>query len=234
MRRLHPLSPDERFVASGEHVAQRGGVVERWSVHEQMGGALLIRMDRDSRSVDGRSLLAEMWRSAEGGAERFSLRAYGGPQDMYRLVRVDAAIFADSAEIGYSADEQPRQDVVLPVSHPAAVCPDGAVFRGLAIHWAVQVGCPAVLVVHTACNDPCPCCAATLTVSSPPERIETGSIVVDGRVVWAQCWRWPGAAGFEGDWWLDGHGAVLRHVQPDGGAQTLARYARRAEPVKDD
>ncbi len=232
MRRLHPLSPNERFVASGEHAAQHGGVVERWSVHEQMGGALLIRMDRDSRPVDGRSLLAEMWCSAEGSAERLSLRAYGGPQDAFRLARVDAAIFAGSAEVGYSVDEKPRQDVVLPLSHPAAVCPDGTVFGGLAIRWAVQIERRTVLVVHATYNDPCPFCAAALTVSDLPEHIETGSIVVDGRAVSGQRWRWPGAAGFEGDWWLDAHGAVLRYVRPDGSAQTLARYARRVEPIK--
>ncbi|MGQ9888546.1 MAG: hypothetical protein ACUVSX_08665 [Aggregatilineales bacterium] len=232
MRRLHPLSPDERFVASGEHAALHGGVVERWSVHEQVGGALLIRMDRDSRPVDGRSLLAEMWCSAEGSAERFSLRAYGGPQDAFRLARVDAAIFAEGAEVGYSVDEEPRQDVVLSLSHPATVCPDGTVFRGLAIRWAVQTARPAVLVTHATYDDPCPFGAAALTVAGPPEHVETGSIAVDGRAVSGRRWRWPGAAGFEGDWWLDAHGAVLRYVRPDGDVQTLARYARRVEPVE--
>lgn len=236
MRALHPLSPDERFVASGEYLLQPAGVVERWSVHEQKGGALLVRLDRDSRSVNGRSLLAEVWCSLQGSPERFSLHAYGGPQDAYRSIRVDATIFVDNVMVGYSADNQPRQDAIVPLSCPAAVCPDGVVFRGLALRWAAQVECPVVLIGHghAAHEGAWPFYPAALAVASPPECVETARLVVDGRAISAQHWRWFGLAGFEGDWWLDLHGAVLRRVLPDSSTQTLRRYARRVELVEDD
>lgn len=235
MRHLHPITPVERFVASGVHRHTGAGVVEHWSVHEQLGGALLIRVDCDYRAVDGRSLLIEAWGEPDGTIERFGLRAYGGNTDVFKVVRADFAVYADYVEIGYSADGSARRDTKLALSAPPVACPVATVFRGLALWQSVRSGGSVSLVTHTSFSHAQqPFDGAVLPAASSPEGCETDSVIVDGRSVSARRWRWPEVPGFEGDLWLDARGAVLRHDLPNGTSISLARYSRRMEPISHD
>jgi len=234
MRRLHPVLPAESFVASGVYRYTALGEVEHWSVHGQPGGALLLRVDRDRRAVDGRSLLIEAWATPAGAVERFSLRAYGGPGDSFRVARADFVLNGLRVEVGHSLDGAPRQDSVLALPAPACACPDAVSFRGQAVRCAVRQASSVVLVTHTAFDGEQPFSGAAVPAASLPVWAESGAVSVDGREIPAQRWRWPGVPGFDGELWLDAHGAVLRHTRPDAVEITLARYARRMEPGAHD
>lgn len=230
MRHLHPVLPTESFVASGVYRQTASGAPEHWSVHAQPGGALVTRVDRDGRAVDGRSLLIEAWSVPGGAVERFSLRAYGGPADPFQVARADVMLDGLRAEIGRSADGGPRQDSVLTLRGPACVCPNAVIFRGLVVRWAARQTVPVSLVTYAPFDGEQPVLDAVVLSAGPPLWVENDTVSVDGRAVLAERWRWPGVPGFAGDLWLDAHGAVLRHLRPDGADVTLARYARRMEP----
>lgn len=234
MRRLHPVLPAESFIASGVYRYAALGEVEHWSVHGQPGGALLIRVDRDRRDADGRSLLIEAWSTLTGVIERFSLRAYGGPGDSFRVVRADFTLNGPRVEVGRSVDGAPRQDSVMTLPAPACACPDAVIFRGQAVRCAVRRASSVLLVTHTAFDSEQPFSGAVVPAASLPVWAESGAVSVDGREIPAQRWCWPAVPGFDGELWLDAHGAVLRHTRPDAADITLARYARRMEPGAHD
>ncbi|MEO1288295.1 MAG: hypothetical protein AAFV93_11045, partial [Chloroflexota bacterium] len=80
MRRLHAVSPNEVFVASGDYRTWRDGqplkISEKFTVHELQGGALLYRVDEDGRDEDGLTILSEALISPDKQFERFNVQSY--------------------------------------------------------------------------------------------------------------------------------------------------------------
>lgn len=233
MRRLHPVAPAERFIASGVHEHFRDGrptgEVEYWSVHEQPGGSRLVRVDRDGRrTTDARSLLIEAFQTPSGITERVNLRFYGGAADLFKLTRASYTLFDERIEIGVSVDDAPRADSVVPLSGVTIVCPDAAVFRGWAL-WQMQsdANLTAIVVLEAAGR------TVTQAVISL-EHIGTADVVVDGRIIRTQGWLGMSVPGFDGEWWLDAHGALLRHRSSGGEEIRLSQYARQVESVHHD
>lgn len=112
MRRLHPVSLREKFIASGTyHFYDSSDVLlpyaEHWSVHEVGEGAEFIRVDHDGRAHNGSSILIEALRSPDGRVVRFDLRAYGGEDDAVKLARASYIAGDFSVQVQRFLDNAP-------------------------------------------------------------------------------------------------------------------------------
>lgn len=112
MRRLHPVSLREKFVASGTYhfydsTDRLLPYEEHWSVHEVGEGAHFIRMDYDGRAENGPSVLMEALRTPDGAIERCDVRAYGGDSDAVRLLRASYTQSASGVMVQRFLDDVP-------------------------------------------------------------------------------------------------------------------------------
>jgi hypothetical protein len=119
MRYLHPVSHQEKFVASGTYVTSVVGedppaqTTEEWSIHIQPGGSRFIRIDRAATvTPTSEHLLSEVLQSPEGWIERIDLVWFR--QVVSR--RVSLTAFETYVQVGYKTEPGEREylEVELP------------------------------------------------------------------------------------------------------------------------
>lgn len=214
MRRLHAVTLNERFLASG--IYRSSAAVESWSLHTLPDGAQLIRVDRDGRAGDGRSLLIEAWRSPDSHVERFDLHAYGRPDDVVQALRAHCTIFDDYAELGQAINGGERIDQEVPLPAGSLVNPG---VRALLGHLAVKLvtkGSVPVLAVDVSYAGPS---AMGAQLVSAARSTTTDKLIVAHQPVSVQRYSYARA-----DLWLDERQVVIRM-----GDVSLTQYARSPE-----
>lgn len=112
MRYLHPVSHQEKFVASGVYVTtnlgdesiEKTSITEAWSIHLQSQGSRFIRIDRTATPTQ-EHLLSEVLQSPEGIIERVDLVWFR--QAVTR--RASFTMFDTYVQIGYKAEPGERE-----------------------------------------------------------------------------------------------------------------------------
>lgn len=214
MRRLHAVTLNERFLASG--VYRSSAAVESWSIHTLPDAAQLLRVDRDGRAGDGRSLLIEAWRSPAGRVERFDLHAYGRAGDAVRVLKAHCTIFDVYAELGQTVNDGERRDEELPLPPGCLINPGGVVLLGHLAAALIENGGSPVLTTDVTYTGP-----ATITT----QRIQAAAssdkdqIIVAQQSVAVQRFTFGNA-----DLWLDERQVTIRM-----GDVNLTQYARSPE-----
>lgn len=74
MRYLHPLSPVERFIASGTYRDHKQNPSQKWTIHQLPDQAWIIRIDHIFQNI-----LIQAWRSPESQLERVDIRTLNPP-----------------------------------------------------------------------------------------------------------------------------------------------------------
>ena len=135
MRYLHPVAVHETFVASGVYKFIKDGDelkrTESWTVHEHPDGEQFIRVDEDSRFVDGKSLLLEALVNTEGQIERFDIR-YENPkfENSIKTLRASYTFSDEGLQVGYNVNGSERQHETLNVPRDAIFDIPLCAFRG--------------------------------------------------------------------------------------------------------
>ncbi|MEM9950613.1 MAG: hypothetical protein AAF846_03350 [Chloroflexota bacterium] len=113
MRRLHAVSPNEVFVASGDYRTWRDGqplkISEKFTVHELQGGALLYRVDEDGRDEDGLTILSEALISPDKQFERFNIQSYNAKDADLKSFKADYTFNPDYVQIGRQVQGDDRE-----------------------------------------------------------------------------------------------------------------------------
>lgn len=192
------------------------GAQEHWSIHEVGEGAQFVRVDRDGRAADGRSLLQEALRNPCGQIERIDQQLYG--RDGRPAARLRCTRFGDRAEIVLEgmAGQRPLR---LEMTPDFVILPPGVLLSGLALARASRMKQPVALL-RLSCDDDdfaWKRCTASARCGGR-SNLETG-----GRAHEARPCAWSGSAERH---WLDGLDVTLRR---ESGAQRvdLTRYSRR-------
>lgn len=137
MRRLHPVGPNEKFVAQGAYRYYRAdavlGVDERWSIHEVGEGGLLYRVDEDGREEDGLSILSEALVSPNGTFERFTVQSFSSRDPDVQLFKADYSFESDQVLIGRKLPKQEREYQEFPLLVDCEVYIKQTVYMGLTI-----------------------------------------------------------------------------------------------------
>lgn len=215
MRRLHATGPRERHVAGGLYLLP-DGAQEHWSIHEVGDGAHFIRVDRDGRAADGRSLLQEALRSPCGQIERIDQQLYG--RDGRPAARLRCTRFGDRAEIALEGMTGQRS-LRLDLAPDYVLLAPGVLLSGLALARASRMKQPVSLLRLSCDGDDFAWkrCTASARCGGRSS-LETG-----GRALEARPCVWSGS---EVRHWLDGLDVTLRR---ETGARRveLTRYSRR-------
>lgn len=137
MRSLHPNSPNEIFVASGEYRYWRDDVplkiVEKWTIHELKGGAFLYRVDEDGRDEDGLTILSEALISPERQFERFNVQSYNPKDSDLKDYKADYTFNPDYVQIGRRIQGGEHEYAEFPLIEGALVYIKQMLFMGLTI-----------------------------------------------------------------------------------------------------
>lgn len=214
MRRLHAVTLNERFLASG--VYRSPGVLESWSLHQLPDQSQLIRVDRDGRAGDGRSLLIEAWRSPVGRVERFDLHAYGATDDAIQVIKAHCAVFDDYAELWQIIDAGARQEQEIALTPGCLVDPGGVALCGsLAADLSGQGAAP-VLMADVTYAAPVRLQVRSMVAEVTPDQDE---MIVANQPLPVQRYILDQSA-----FWLDERHVVIRMADT-----ALTQYARSPE-----
>lgn len=234
MRRLHVVGKHEIFLASGVYACLRhdepAGMQEHWSMHD-VDGAHFIRVDRDGRDDDGRSVLYEALYNPDGQLERIDLRAYGSATDPVQQVKASYIFYNDHAEIVRVVNRERAFEEAVALPQPFTVAAAVDIFTGYTLHAqadAPDTPLPRLNIVplfddvdgafHVVMER-----AGPLAMQIQPARIE-----IAGRAVDATLYTYETAIG-TARMWVDAYKILLRREQGDHVTQ-LTRYARRPAP----
>jgi hypothetical protein len=143
MRRLHPISFHERFLASGEYVYEQDdkptGIRESWTIHHLPDGSRLIRVDRDARqSPFGMSLLLEALLNGQR-VQRFDLQLFNANGLQVKQAKASYQVFEDSLQVSRQINDawQPMQEMPLTpgkMLYPLMRLFTGSVIRQIIAH----------------------------------------------------------------------------------------------------
>lgn len=137
MRSLHPNSPNEIFVASGEYRYWRDDVplkiVEKWTIHELKGGAFLYRVDENGRDEDGLSILSEALINPERQFERFNVQSYNPKDSDLKDYKADYTFNPDYVQIGRRIQVGEHEYAEFPLMEGVLVYIKQMLFMGLTI-----------------------------------------------------------------------------------------------------
>lgn len=234
MRRLHVVGKHERFVASGVYHhyqnGQQNGLVEYWSIHE-IGGAQFIRIDRDGRMDDGRSVLYEALRSPEGGIERVDVRAYGNSTDLIRHVNASCIFFDDRVEIirVVNSNERFEDEVIVPPGY--VIDMQASILRGFTTRQREKAAARPVVAfaLDYDFSDVSETFKGAAREICQMEVIDTTSINIAGRPVEAHTYQSVDCRDTPVQILLDRWDVLLAQRDPQL-MITLTQYARRPEP----
>lgn len=228
MRHLHAVAVHEKLLASGVYMFAGGGR-EYWSVHSLPDGAHFIRVDVDGRDGgDGRSLLAEAWRSPpdEGGRiERLDLRAYGRHGDHIRQARARFVCLPDGVEAGISLNGGDRTPQQTALSQPWLLDGGTAFFLGDLIGQARLLPWQEVSTFSYNLHFDDNKAFYGRVYTGRMEPGEAASVSVDGREIAGHTYRWHGPAGVY-TLQVNAYGILLAAVRDDGWSARLTRYAQ--------
>lgn len=123
MRYLHSVSMSEVFVASGVYKFFKEGDElphsESWSIHEHPDGEWFVRVDDDSRGLDGKSLLLEALLDSQRRIVRFDVN-YSNPkfENGIRTLRATFTLEGQVLQVGWSFNDAERQytELTLPIN----------------------------------------------------------------------------------------------------------------------
>lgn len=242
MRYIHPPRLHEVFVASGMYTFQfegkPRGLVEHWTIHEQAGGAQVIRVDRDDRKDYGITTLVEAWRSPimDGGRiERLDIFLRKDRRGLAGEVRGSYSFFGDSMQwqLIVDGEERPNEELALPPGY--VVVPPVTFFEGFARYQAAQQPDAVIPAAYFHHFGPINIDSLQAVVGSMRVRpVEATTRQINGRdiavtrcdydsydpLVWSKVWYYSGTV------WVDEHGVLIE--QPEQSV-TLTQYARRPD-----
>ncbi len=137
MRKLHVVSPNEIFVASGEYHYRRDGVAlaisEKFTVHQLDGGAYLYRVDEDGRDEDGLTILSEALISTDLQFERFNVQSYNMQDNSLKSFKADYTFNADYVQIGRKIDNSEREYEEFQLIYDCEIYIKQTLYMGLTI-----------------------------------------------------------------------------------------------------
>lgn len=137
MRKLHVVSPNEIFVASGEYRYWRNdvalGISEKFTIHQLDGGAYLYRVDEDGRDEDGLTILSEALISPELQFERFNVQSHNAKDDGLQNFKADYTFNADYVQIGRRVDNNEREYDEFPLIYDCEIYIKQTLYMGLTI-----------------------------------------------------------------------------------------------------
>ncbi|MEL6309579.1 MAG: hypothetical protein AAFN11_05715 [Chloroflexota bacterium] len=137
MRYLHAVSANEKFVASGEYHYTRDGValavIEKFTVHELNGGALLYRVDEDGRREDGLTILSEALVSPDGQFERFNVQSSNPRDEMLQDFKADYTFNPDYVQIGRQTAKAEREYDEFQLMHESEVYIKQTLYMGITL-----------------------------------------------------------------------------------------------------
>lgn len=224
MRYLHPIAAHEKFIASGTYHYTHGGdetrLVEHWTIHELPDGAWFMRVDKDGRFHDKRSVLIEAWRSPGGTLERYDVVAYGAPGEPIGIMRVTVTVEDGVLYVGRTLNNSTRTNDEIPLPDAYVLHPGGLVFVGAALP-GLSAFPPAALVAQGGFADEPD--AAFRAVLTDPDASFDGeqTATIDGKSLAARKYTLNNAA-----YWVDAHDIPLWQESGAWTAQ-LTRYAHR-------
>jgi len=138
MRRLHMVSPNEVFVASGDYRTWRDGeqlkVSEKFTIHELQGEAFLYRVDEDGRDEDGLTILSEALINPELQFERFNVQSYNPKDDVLKNFKADYTFNPDYVQIGRQVQGDDREYDEFDLIDGCEVYIKQTLYMGLTIH----------------------------------------------------------------------------------------------------
>lgn len=126
MRTLHPVAAHERFTGSGIYrrrvSGEDTGQTERWTIHELQDGEQFIRIDQDTRSLDGLSRLVEVLRQPDGKIERLTIREINdGDVAEGKIIRSDFQFEAKQVHMARQIDDGQREHAELAIPENTVV-----------------------------------------------------------------------------------------------------------------
>ena len=137
MRKLHAVSPNELFVASGEYRYWRDGtqlpMIEKFTIHKIGEGAYLYRVDEDGREADGLTILSEALISPDKQFERFNVQSYNPKDDVLQNFKADYTFNPDYVQIGRRLANNEREYDEFPLIEHCKVYIKQTVYMGLTI-----------------------------------------------------------------------------------------------------
>lgn len=137
MRKLHAVSPNELFVASGEYRYWRDDtqlpMTEKFTIHEIGEGAFLYRVDEDGREADGLTILSEALISPDKQFERFNVQSYNPKDDVLQNFKADYTFNPDYVQIGRRLANNEREYDEFPLIEHCKVYIKQTVYMGLTI-----------------------------------------------------------------------------------------------------
>ncbi|MBZ0299239.1 MAG: hypothetical protein K8J31_05855 [Anaerolineae bacterium] len=235
MRRLHQVGKHEKFVASGIYAQLQQdtptGLVESWSIHD-IGGAQFVRVDRDGRLTDGRSILGEFLRTPEGRIERVDMQAYGGPGDATRLIRMSYIFYEARVEVIRIVNHGQRSETEVALLPGFGIEVSFSILTGFMIAQAASQKADSLPIFAPVdiFTDPGDYTGAVRQVARPCLQ---GEDVLDiaGKLFPVYRYQWAVEAGGQvATFWLDAQDTLLRSQTDDADTMVLTQYARRPEP----
>ncbi|GAB5490261.1 MAG: hypothetical protein Phog2KO_04760 [Phototrophicaceae bacterium] len=137
MRKLHAVSPNELFVASGEYRYWRDGtqlpMIEKFTIHEVGDGAFLYRVDEDGRDADGLTILSEALISPDKQFERFNVQSYNPKDDLLKAFKADYTFNPEYVQIGRRLDKNEREYDEFPLIENCEIYIKQTLYMGLTI-----------------------------------------------------------------------------------------------------
>ena len=137
MRKLHAVSLNELFVASGEYRYWRDDTqlttIEKFTIHEVGEGAYLYRVDEDGREADGLTILSEALISPDRQFERFNVQSYNPKDDLLQNFKADYTFNPDYVQIGRRLANNEREYDEFPLIENCEVYIKQTLYMGLTI-----------------------------------------------------------------------------------------------------
>lgn len=245
MRYLHPVQMHEKFVASGVYSIQTDTLparTEQWSIHELPDGSWFIRADCELASQPHDDLLLEALVQTPLTApkiERVDLR-YLANQPGSKTSRTQTLIFfEDYIQVGYTQDNQPREQIELRLTPGYIPAPDFAyILTGFYTRAAVVQGFQQTTVFRRYVSPEIALNTAQLTVNT----LEAEQLTVAGKPVSTHTYTLAFAEDSDTQnaekvsptgrkVWLAQNNVLVREEGARHGVN-LAQYAQRIEPSK--
>jgi len=214
MRYLHPIQGHEKFVASGRYRFFRDGQAlrktEAWTVHAHPDGAEFIRVDADSRSEDGKSILVEALQNAEKELLRFDIRYENANfEGGIKTLRASYHIAEGWMQVGYALNGAER--AYLEMELPAGTMIDIPLLllRGRTV--MEMAGCEGrALSVFVPMFEHAQLFPGIVrTIQSPMEYVADDLVSIGKLPIKTRRYRYVDQAV---SYWIDAHGVVIKRV----------------------
>ncbi len=239
MRQLHPVSLQEKFVASGRYIYYRNhelaGITEAWAIHELPDGSQIVRVDRETRSDSHMMvLLVEALRSGKVEVGRFDTRLYSLRGAVKRELRTSCTFFDGQVQIIQSIDraQSHYEEISLPES--AIICPPTLVFLGPVIPYIAEKD-PEISIFTLRFPDADSQLPIAEVVHHKVEVVGHGMLEIGGKSYDVAGYHCLGG-GYDARsvFWVDTHSSIVQYEMKHDDYVYQARlteYARRPDAI---